>query len=284
MYELYADEQMTTLIAQSETADIFWTTVTPLQDNSWFFWRVKAIDEHLLQSDWTLLTSFFVNNSGFDDSPSIALTAPIEDIPDASLRPVTISWSDEDPDSNATISLYYDTDTANADGTLIISGIQEDQDGSADSYVWDTSSLQPGSYYIYAVISDATSSSTVYLSTRITIVATLDRDGDGVADSVDNCVATPNADQKDSGGVGSISPDGIGDACQCGDVSGDGKITNTDSILLRRHLLGLPSPFKAAYCDVNGDGQCTNTDAVLIQRSILGLPPGLSQSCTAAGN
>ncbi len=62
------------------------------------------------------------------------------------------------------------------------------------------------------------------------------------------------------------------------------KITNTDFVLIKRHLLGLPSRFDADFCDVNGDAQCTNTDAVLIQRTILGLPPGLRQTCAAAGN
>ena len=115
-------------------------------------------------------------------------------------------------------------------------------------------------------------------------VSTDDSDGDGIYDSVDNCPNTSNANQADSGGVDSNTPDGIGDACQCGDISGDGKITNTDSVLIRRHLLGQPSNFQADFCDVNGDGQCTNTDAILIQRALLGLPPGLQQSCVAAGN
>jgi len=113
---------------------------------------------------------------------------------------------------------------------------------------------------------------------------TTDTDNDGIGDNGDNCPAAANADQKDSGGLDTNTPDGIGDACQCGDVSGNGRITNTDSVLMKRYLLGLPSNFDADLCDVNGDDQCTNTDAVLIQRSLLGLPPGLSQTCTAAGN
>jgi hypothetical protein len=117
------------------------------------------------------------------------------------------------------------------------------------------------------------------------IVADLgDSDNDGISDSVDNCPNTANEDQDDKGGVDSNSPDGIGDACQCGDISGDGKITNTDSVLIKRHLLGLPSNFQADFCDVNGDGNCTNTDAVLIQRTLLGLPPGIAQTCPAATN
>ena len=111
-----------------------------------------------------------------------------------------------------------------------------------------------------------------------------DVDKDGIDDFTDNCPNTANADQSDKGGVDSTSPDGIGDACQCGDVSGDGKVTNSDAVLMKRHLLGLPSNFNADFCDVNSDGACTNTDAVLVKRSILGLPPGIRQTCAAAGN
>ncbi len=100
-----------------------------------------------------------------------------------------------------------------------------------------------------------------------------DKDNDGMPDLVDNCPSIPNENQLDTNG------DDIGDACQCGDMNGDGVITNSDAILIKRYLLNLSSPFNAALCDVNGDGLCTNTDAVMIQRSVLGLPPEVDQSC-----
>ena len=110
----------------------------------------------------------------------------------------------------------------------------------------------------------------------------VDTDSDGVFDSQDNCVLTHNINQADSGGVNSSNPDGIGDACQCGDQNADGKVTNTDAVLIQRHLVNLPSPFNADLCDVNGDGICSNTDAVIIKRAVLGLPPGVGQGCAAA--
>ncbi|MCB1853027.1 MAG: thrombospondin type 3 repeat-containing protein [Gammaproteobacteria bacterium] len=108
-----------------------------------------------------------------------------------------------------------------------------------------------------------------------------DSDGDGVADSTDNCPTVSNATQDDNGGVNSSLPDNIGDACQCGDMNADGKVTNTDAVLIQRHLLGLPSPFNESLCDVNGDSNCSNTDAVIIKRAVLALPPGVGQVCTA---
>ncbi|MDA8694449.1 thrombospondin type 3 repeat-containing protein, partial [Pseudomonadales bacterium] len=73
-----------------------------------------------------------------------------------------------------------------------------------------------------------------------------------------------------------------GDACQCGDVNGSGRVDNTDAILIKRHVLNLPPPIAVNYCNVNGGVACDNTDAILIQRAILGLPPGLAQTCAIA--
>ena len=116
-----------------------------------------------------------------------------------------------------------------------------------------------------------------------------DTDGDGIPDTVDNCPFTANPDQKDSGGVGTGSPpDGIGDACQCGDVNNDGVVTSTDTGVFGRAIVGLSPYFTVPAmpgilkCDVNGDGLCNSTDRVIINRALVGLAPGIQQKCTAA--
>ncbi|SPD74472.1 exported hypothetical protein [uncultured Desulfobacterium sp.] len=87
-------------------------------------------------------------------APSVNMLSPSGDN-DPSNGSFTIKWSDYDPDDNATISLYYDTDNTGQDGTLIVSGLKEDPDGTGnDEYVWDASQMADGSYYIYAVIDD----------------------------------------------------------------------------------------------------------------------------------
>ncbi len=115
-----------------------------------------------------------------------------------------------------------------------------------------------------------------------------DADGDGVDDADDNCVYEPNPGQEDVGGVANpgdpsgLIPDGIGDACQCGDVDGDGKVTGVDEVVLNRDLAGLPpgltSPQK---CVVIGT-ECNGVDATIIARAVQGLPPGILQLCEAA--
>lgn len=102
-----------------------------------------------------------------------------------------------------------------------------------------------------------------------------DADGDHVADAVDNCPTAPNADQLDRGGVGtSAPPDGIGDACQCGDVSGDGKVTNADAVLISRALLVPPTATmpRPERCHVGGSPGCTTADVVILRRALL-VPP-----------
>jgi hypothetical protein len=87
--------------------------------------------------------------------PMVTMVAPGpgETVVDASF---VVRWTDDDPDSDASISLYSDTDTDPSSGLVLIdSGIREDPDGQGDTYVWDTSTLSQGSsYYVRAVISD----------------------------------------------------------------------------------------------------------------------------------
>jgi PKD repeat protein len=113
-----------------------------------------------------------------------------------------------------------------------------------------------------------------------------DTDGDGVADASDNCPYVANASQQDRGGVGTGSaPDGIGDACQCGDVTGDGSVTLADSVAVQRSLLQPPTATlsQPALCDVSGDRACSLGDAVVLRRAMLSPPTAtIQQSCAPA--
>lgn len=120
--------------------------------------------------------------------------------------------------------------------------------------------------------------------------STVDVDGDGIGDHCDNCVLAWNAWQDDEGGIGLASaPDDIGDACQCGDVDGDGRVTGLDGTLITRASLSL-APFlqgTAALaapekCDVGGTAGCSGLDGTIVKRASLGLSPAIQQVCPAA--
>jgi hypothetical protein len=81
--------------------------------------------------------------------PQIALLTPSTD---ATVSPVSITWNDADPDSDATIALHYDTDRSGADGVEIVRGLSED--ATTNSFTWDTAGLPTGNYYVYATIDD----------------------------------------------------------------------------------------------------------------------------------
>ena len=121
------------------------------------------------------------------------------------------------------------------------------------------------------------------LGSDIAISALDDCDEDTVPEAVDNCLYAPNTGQADSGGVASAVADGIGDACQCGDVTGNGIVNGQDANAIRRHALGAePNPLFAVpgNCDVTGNGVCNGQDANAVKRAALGEPgPTFGQNC-----
>jgi hypothetical protein len=167
----------------SNTPD--WTVPQPLPDNTWYFWRAQAVDMHGAASGWTTYFAFFVNNNGVDVSPTIRMVAPSRNVVTPK-KSFTIKWEDSDPDSDASISLSYESDPPGSGPIVITNGISEDADGTRGSYSWDTSALEDGTYRIHATISDATHSTTVDAPGTLTILRHPgDCDGDGTVSIVD---------------------------------------------------------------------------------------------------
>lgn len=111
-----------------------------------------------------------------------------------------------------------------------------------------------------------------------------DVDGDGVSDAIDNCPYRSNPSQVDRGGIGDDTQNGIGDACECGDVNGDGMVTLLDAMLYQRALLIPPSAeiARPELCNVGGTPQCTLADAGILRRAFLSPPAATIQPVCAA--
>jgi DNA-binding beta-propeller fold protein YncE len=111
----------------------------------------------------------------------------------------------------------------------------------------------------------------------------LDDDGDTRLDSIDNCPFVANTDQSDTGGVGSATPDAVGDACQCGDVTDDNRVTSADVAAIRTQLAQPGSLESTARCSVAGNADCAIEDVSVLVRRLAGLKPALQNLCSAAG-
>lgn len=167
-FEIYANDALTRFVYQAASDTPDWTLTFDLDNNTQYYWRARAVDEHGVSSPWTAISSFFIKTEYVNEAPVIEIMEPFEDVL-TNAQTLSIGWTDQDSDSNASIALYYDTDNQGEDGVLIIRGLNEDDEGDQDIYTWDISSLADGTYYIYAVIQDEASSFTHYAPVTITI-------------------------------------------------------------------------------------------------------------------
>ncbi len=172
-----------------------------------------------------------------------------------------------------------------------------DPEDDALSYAWDFGDGNNGSG---AEISHTYTAQGVYTATltvddgqaldssdqTITVNGALDTDSDEVPDVDDNCPVTGNAGQEDR------NDDGIGDACQCGDVNGDGAANNDDVTEILLVLWGYQAYTQPgnnwAICDVTADGECDNDDVTAILLTLWGYdaynPPTVRWSCQEDSN
>jgi hypothetical protein len=79
-------------------------------------------------------------------------------------------------------------------------------------------------------------------------------DSDSVPSALDDCPYYANPDQKDT------DQDGRGDACECGDQNGDGRVNVADLVSINLAIFnpGLVTPL----CDTNNDGLCNVADII----------------------
>jgi hypothetical protein len=105
-------------------------------------------------------------------------------------------------------------------------------------------------------------------------VATGDADTDGWEDAVDRCPLFPDPAQTDTNG------DGVGDACQCGDVNGDLAVTQSDADALRAFLAdATPSLPAAQNCTIAEDPGCDLLDLAILMRALGGRSSGIPKAC-----
>ncbi len=170
------------------------------------------------------------------------------------------------PELRTVIQLTDDDDVDDSWATVMADG----------TIVWTGAGRYPG-YVAYAGDLE------IFLA-----VPTGDADGDGIADATDNCPLEPNTDQADAGGVGELSPpDGVGNACQCGDLDGSGWVADADLLLMRTQIAGgasAPLPERCSVAGVDGPDAtaCDLLDVAFLTRALDDLGPALKELCAPA--
>jgi hypothetical protein len=161
-FEIYADAALTQRVGERLTNGLAWLVDPLLTDDTHYYWRARAEDLRGGVSAWSAVSNFLVRTgSSTPTRATLVLTSPAAIVP-ANGPTSTIAWEITDPEHNASIALYYDSDQQGADGTRIVSELAQDPSSTSGSYAWNHADLPPGTYFIYAIATNRAGSTTVY--------------------------------------------------------------------------------------------------------------------------
>ena len=238
-YAVYSNSGLTNAVANTTGAGTSWTINQSLSDNTWYWWRARAWDVHGTPGSWMTTGRFFVNNNGFNDPPTITVTAPTAAEPIAVGGTFTINWSAADPDSDPLITLFYDTvGSGHSSGTQIAANILM---SGQSSYSWDISALAEGTYYVYAKIDDGTTVSYDYApGPIIRMNSNGDADGNATVDIFDALKALRFAVGIDAPAAADVARSDVAPLVN-GKPAPDGKIDISDVVVILRKAAGLTS-------------------------------------------
>lgn len=170
-FEVFSDASMTDLVDEYQSVAPTIRVPMPLSDNKRYYWTARAEDAHGLFSEWMEPGIFFVKSyRGWSQDPVIAFIHSAEDLITNS-EAITIIWEADDPDGNATVSLYYDNNGYGENGILIAQNLPANPNpGEPGTFIWDvTGPGLEGTWHLYAAIAGENSSMTVYAPGTITI-------------------------------------------------------------------------------------------------------------------
>jgi hypothetical protein len=113
--------------------------------------------------------SVSINHTALKNEPPTIFVVEPDGVDDSARFEFLVTWIDADSDNDASISLFYDSDSFGYDGISIEDGISEDEHGNSGLYKWNISLIPEGDYFIYAIIDDGVTTSRDYSQGKITI-------------------------------------------------------------------------------------------------------------------
>jgi hypothetical protein len=155
-FEIYKDSDLQNLVSSGKTEQTSLMVNMPLADKSTYWWRVRAVDDKGLASQWSNVNKFYLS-TGVYQNPSISITSPNQ--PTAASvsngkRYLETQWTGDNPNIDTNVSLYYSNYPDGSGGIPIVEGLKYNSGTHHGSYQWDIGNLSVGTYYISAIIYD----------------------------------------------------------------------------------------------------------------------------------
>lgn len=228
----------------------FWETVSNVRRK--LHWSLMALDRKVGENDDQLTGSTSYATVEIDvesGAGPFEVTSQTEKSYWFIGKPQTIKWSvantDKAPINADKVNILFSTDDGATFSHTLASGVPNN---GAYTFTVDASlTTDKGRILIEPT-------NNIFLAVNmgsIIVRDDADLDGDGVKDSQDNCIETPNPDQKDTDG------DGIGDVCD-EDIDGDGVPNTRDNcpLIPNRDQKDTDNDGKGDVCDddIDGDG------------------------------
>jgi hypothetical protein len=170
-FEVYKDAALGQKFADGSSANSALVLPAPLVDGAAYWWRVRALDASGAASSWSAASMLYVRSAP-SQGLAIAVTSPVAlVVPQLSdgRRQVTIRWEGADPNSTATVALYFSASANGFGGTRIVDGLPPQGGAQSGGYVWDAAALAPGVYYVYAEIYDGSGVGRAYAPGAVVI-------------------------------------------------------------------------------------------------------------------
>ncbi len=170
LYRLYLNGVLDAEYDTGSNNTIEVTTQSPLPiENGWIsLGRAGASDTQYfkgLLDEWHILQGLALSAGEISEyyaEASLFTPPPVNGVPSLEIlspqegttvdRDLLIAWGDLDLEDDATISFGWSTNSDCSSSTTIISGLSEDDEAAV--YVWDTSALPNGNYYLQGRIDD----------------------------------------------------------------------------------------------------------------------------------
>jgi hypothetical protein len=166
-FEIYQSADLKLKVSEGISDNSTFVVPSLLKDKTTYYWRVRALDAQDAASDWSTTAVLYVSTGPYQ-VPTIALTEPATPIVPTLILPppsvdrttfvvrkqVTINWEGIDPNIEATVALYHDTQQTGFTGTMIVGGLHQKAGAQSGTYNWDVTDLPAGAYYLYATITD----------------------------------------------------------------------------------------------------------------------------------